>query len=216
MGDMNRTPALPAIVLTLVVVVLGVALSRKPPVTERLVTLGVGEVVEIDRRLHHRWQLTALSTDRDGRRTLFLKSLGGGKGGDVSTTLRLEEGTPLAWDTFEISLRDVRLDPARGTAVQLQWVPGDSTKPRPLFSVSDEEPVTLPADLLATIEVEGPIPPPGGGVLTLVIRRPGAEPMTGRIERGSPFPVGKYGALTWIGTSERWLTTLAIRSRRPA
>jgi len=213
MADGRRTPAFLAIVITLVVAAVAIGFTQSARGPERLVTLGVGEVVEIDPGSRDRWRLTALSTDLDGVRTLFVESLGRS---EVGSTIRLREGTPNVVGAFEISLRDVRLDPARGTAVQLQWIPADPSEPRALFSVTGEEPVTLPADLPATIEVAGPIPPPGGGVLALVVRKPGAEPIAGRLEQGGRFPVGRDGELTWIGTSERWLTTIAIRQRRPA
>jgi hypothetical protein len=209
MGDPRRSPALQAIVLTLAVAAVAIALSRGVRPAERLVTLGVGEVVQLDRREGIRWRLMALSTDRDGLRTLHLKSL---DGGDVSATLPLREGTPLRFARWELNLRDVCLDPARGTAVQLQWIPRDSTGGRPLFSVTDDEPVPVPADIPVTLQVDGVVPPPTGGILTLVIRREREAPVTARLERGGRLPLGRDGELAWLGTSERWLTTIGIRA----
>jgi hypothetical protein len=200
--------ALAAVVLTLLVALAARQLAGPAAGAERRQRLGVGEELWLDPAGTLRWRWLALA-DIQGRRTLIFHRLGPEA---TQPTYRLTEGVPLHADGREVRLTDLAIDRSRGSAIECQWIPRDTTAPRPWFSVT-EEPGTFPVGEESTIRVVGPIPPPGPGTTAVEIVRAGRDPVVLPVTRGARVPLGTDGELAWLGTRERWEAGVSIRPR---
>jgi hypothetical protein len=223
---MGRTPsrfALAAgalIILAALITLFVLRMRPRPGRAPRIVEVAVGESVRLDPAAPNGLRVAAVAEAPDGGVSVALEPEPPG-----GEPLRLRPGQVLEAGGRKLTLLGVVADTARGTAVQLQWVPAGGAGPRPILTVGSE-PEALPGaagnagnapggdeppTAAWTVVVEGNVPPPGSTrPVTVAVLADSGVVARGPIHPGGSLILGKHGALRRLGTVERLLVRIRV------